>query len=342
MPRGFRLLPAQLPGPAADAPAFAPSPVCRADDDTQRAAVGPLQVSDTYDPEADAVLFAGRCQDLLTLMPAESAQLVVTSPPYNIGKSYEKRVSLDEYVQDQAAVIEQTIRVLHPAGSICWQVGNHVDDGQVFPLDALLYPIFRSHGLQLRNRIVWHFGHGLHASRRFSGRYETILWFTKTKEYWFDVDPIRVTQKYPNKKAFKGPNIGRLTGNPLGKNPSDVWDIPNVKSNHVEKTIHPCQFPIELVERLVLSMTRPGDVVFDPYGGVGSSVLAAVLNGRRGIMAETSLEYIEAARWRLHLAEAGQLRTRPMARPVYEPSPSDPPVAGDDFSPRPHCRRNAL
>ena len=72
-----------------------------------------------------------------------------------------------------------------------------------------------------------------------------------------DVDPIRVPQKYPNKKAFKGPNVGKLTGHPLGKNPGDVWTIPNVKSNHVEKTDHPCQFPVELVERLVLMDESP-------------------------------------------------------------------------------------
>jgi adenine-specific DNA-methyltransferase len=91
-----------------------------------------------------------------------------------------------------------------------------------------------------------------------------------------------VPSKYPGKKHFKGPRAGQLSGNPLGKNPSDVWVIPNVKNNHVEKTVHPCQFPIELVERLVLSMTREGDNVFDPYMGVGSSVIAAIKNGRSG------------------------------------------------------------
>jgi adenine-specific DNA-methyltransferase len=325
MPRGFRLVPTPLPGLEVAPAVLTSAPTNRElSDDTWRPAVGPLRVSDSFHREADAVLFTGRCQELLDLMPAESVQLVVTSPPYNIGKSYEKRVSLDEYLQDQAEVIDKAVRVLRPEGSICWQVGNHVYEGQVFPLDILLYPIFMSHGLQLRNRIIWRFGHGLHATRRLSGRYETILWFTKTGDYWFDIDPIRVPQKYPNKRAFKGPNIGNLTGNPLGKNPSDVWDIPNVKSNHVEKTIHPCQFPVELVERLVLSMTRFGDTVLDPYGGVGSSVIAAVLNGRIGVMAEISPEYVETARWRLHLAESGGLRTRPMDRAVYDPSSADP------------------
>lgn len=291
----------------------------RREDDTRRAPIGPLRRAGSYDPDAQVVIYGGRCEDLLATIPDNSIQLVVTSPPYNIGKAYERWTPLEQYIEDQRRVITEAVRVLDERGSICWQVGNHIHRGEVFPLDTLLYPIFKTFGLHLRNRIVWHFEHGLHASRRFSGRYETILWFTKGDGYCFDLDPVRVPQKYPNKKAFKGPNIGQLTGNPLGKNPGDVWIIPNVKSNHIEKTSHPCQFPIELVERLVLSMTRPGDRVLDPYGGVGSAMLAAVLNGRCGIMAEIIPEYLTLAKERLEMAERGELRVRPMNRPVYQP-----------------------
>ena len=227
-----------------------------------------------------------RCEDNLTFMrplASETMQLVVTSPPYNIGKSYESRSSLNDYVKAQAQVISECVRLLAPGGSLCWQVGNHVHKGEIFPLDMVLYPVFKEHGLHLRNRIVWHFEHGLHCSKRLSGRYETILWFTKSDDYMFKLDPIRVPSKYPGKKHFKGPKAGQLSCNPLGKNPGDVWIFPNVKSNHVEKTEHPCQFPVELVERLVLSLTEPGDAVFDPYMGVGSAVVAALKHGRAEI-----------------------------------------------------------
>jgi len=288
-------------------------------DDTYRPPVGPLVISSYYDPSADAILFGGRCEELLPQIPSGTVHLVVTSPPYNIGKEYERRRPLDRYLDEQERVIRESVRVLHDQGSICWQVGNHVHGGEVVPLDVLLYPVFRSLGLKLRNRIIWHFEHGLHASRRFSGRYETILWFTKSDAYRFDLDAVRVPQKYPNKRAFKGPKVGQLTGNPLGKNPGDVWVIPNVKWNHVEKTTHPCQFPVELVERLVLSMTAEGDLVLDPYGGVGSTVLAAVLNRRRGAMAEIVPEYLEIARERVALAQHGLARVRPRGRAVYTP-----------------------
>lgn len=254
----------------------------------------------------------------------ESMHLIVTSPPYNLGKEYEKRRSQDCYIEEQVATIAEAVRLLHPNGSLCWQVGNYVEDGEVFPLDILLYEEFKNHGLKLRNRIVWTFGHGLHCQKRFSGRHETILWFTKSDDYVFNLDPVRIPVKYPNKKHFKGPKKGEYSSNPLGKNPSDVWDIPNVKSNHVEKTIHPCQFPVGLVERLVLALTNPWENVLDPYLGVGSTAIAAVKNDRNAFGCELMPEYVEIARQRIRDLFNGTLRTRPMNKPVYEPplSPS--------------------
>ena len=218
----------------------------------------------------------------MTEIPDESIQLVVTSPPYNIGKRYEKKLKLSQYVEQQARVIKECARVLKREGSICWQVGNYVEKGTIAPLDAILYPIFIELGLKMRNRIMWRFEHGLHCRKRFSGRYETINWFTKSNNYVFNLDPVRVSQKYPGKKYFKGPKKGQYSGNPLGKNPSDVWDIPNVKSNHVEKTVHPCQYPVELIERLVLSLTNKNDWVLDPFLGVGTSIVAAIRHGGGG------------------------------------------------------------
>jgi len=262
------------------------------------------------------------CQNNLEFMRGladESMNLIVTSPPYNIGKEYEKRMSLKVYIESQAATIAEAVRLLHPRGSICWQVGNHVDDGEIFPLDVILYSIFKNHGLRLRNRIIWTFGHGLHCQKRLSGRHETILWFTKDDDYTFNLDPIRIPSKYPNKKHFKGPNKGQMSGNPLGKNPSDVWDIPNVKSNHVEKTDHPCQFPVGLVERLVLALTNDGESVLDPYLGAGSSAIAALKHGRNAYGCDLDQGYIDIARNRVHQLRAGTLRTRPMNKPVYDP-----------------------
>ncbi len=291
--------------------------------DLRGASLFPLDQPELREQQSRLGSYQICCSDNIAFMrelPPEKLQLIVTSPPYNIGKQYEKRSRLQDYLDGQRQVILECARLLDPRGSVCWQVGNHITaDGEVVPLDAILYPIFKGLGLRLRNRIVWHFEHGLHCSKRFSGRYETILWFTKTEQYRFNLDAVRVPSKYPGKKYFKGPRAGEFSCNPRGKNPGDVWIIPNVKANHVEKTDHPCQFPVELVERLVLSMTDAGDSVLDPYMGSGSSVLASVKNGRRGLGCDVEPKYVATAQRRLDDLYAGRLRTRPMGRPVYDP-----------------------
>ena len=268
----------------------------------------------------DAVI---ECRDNLDFMAGfrdGAFKLIVTSPPYNIGKSYERKSRLQDYLAAQSAVIAECVRLLDERGSICWQVGNYVSNGEIIPLDVLLYPLFAEHGLRLRNRIVWHFGHGLHCTKRLSGRYETINWWTKGNDYTWHLDPIRVPAKYPNKRHFRGPNAGKLSGNPNGKNPSDVWEFPNVKNNHPEKTVHPCQFPVELAERLVLSMTDEGDAVFDPYIGVGSTAIAALKHNRLAYGCDIDREYIRITRQRIGMLRDGTLKTRPMGKPIYDPS----------------------
>ncbi len=288
-------------------------------------ALADVKISRTFSETSPITIYRGRCEDFLKEIPSGSAQLIVTSPPYNIGKRYErgKKQSIDEYIVEQRHVIELCTEVLSATGSICWQVGNHVVDGALFPIDIMLYPIFRDLGFVLRNRIIWHFEHGLHCGRRFSGRYETIMWFTRgSKDFKFNLDDVRVPQKYPGKKYYKGPKAGQYSANPLGKNPGDLWVIPNVKHNHVEKTEHPCQFPGELVERLVLALSDPGDLVLDPYMGVGSTAVAALMNGRRAAGSEINSRYVAIAKERIDRAVRGTLRTRPMDRPIYEPQGS--------------------
>jgi adenine-specific DNA-methyltransferase len=231
---------------------------------------------------SDYYLWNGDVAGLIAALPSNfQFDLVVTSPPYNLGKVYETKKDLETYVEWQKDIIKKIVPHLKETGSICWQVGNYIENGSIWPLDLELAHVFREQNLQLRNRIIWHFGHGLHTQRRFSGRYEVVLWFTKSDNYIFNLDPVRIPSKYPGKRHFKGPKAGQYSGNPKGKNPEDVWEIPNVKSNHVEKTIHPCQFPVGLIERLILSLTNPGDLVFDPFAGVASAGVAAAIHNRR-------------------------------------------------------------
>ena len=279
-----------------------------------------FKISPVFSETESAVVYEGDCLELMKSIPDKTIQLIVTSPPYNIGKEYEKKLDIETYIAQQKAIIKDSYRILKDTGSICWQVGNFVDKGQIIPLDIILYPVFIEMGYVMRNRMIWHFEHGLHCKNRFSGRYESIIWFTKdTKDYVFNLDPVRVPQKYPNKRHFKGPNVGKLSGNPNGKNPGDVWSIPNVKCNHVEKTDHPCQFPVGLIERLVLSMSNENDWILDPFLGSGTSIIAALKNNRKGAGADIFPKYIDIAKKRIEQLSYGTLKTRPMNKPVYKP-----------------------
>lgn len=240
----------------------------------------------------------------------EKFDLVVTSPPYNIGKEYEKKKNINEYLDWQKNIIDLIVPKLKDSGSICWQVGNYVDQGKILPLDILLHEIFHENKLHLRNRIIWSFGHGFHAKKRFSGRYEVIMWYTKSDDYVFNLDDVRVPSMYPNKKFYKGPNKGKVSSNPLGKNPSDIWDIPNVKSLHIEKTDHPCQFPVALVQRLVLALTNKGGKVFDPFMGVASSGIASISNKREYIGTEIDKKYFDIAKKRINDFYEGKIKIR--------------------------------
>ncbi|MFK0691246.1 DNA-methyltransferase [Mesorhizobium sp. IMUNJ 23033] len=266
-----------------------------------------------------------------------SFQLVVTSPPYNIGKEYErdKRRSLEEYLEWLKPIVNKLCKKIRDDGSICWQVGNYVNNSQVYPLDLFFYKMFVDQGFKLRNRIIWHFNFGLHATQRFSGRYETLLWFSKSDQYKFHLDPVRVPQLYPGKRhGSKRPDkADQPSGNPLGKNPSDfwefspqeaflqnpVWNIPNVKAKHPEKTVHPCQFPSELAERCVLALTDHGDKVLDPFVGAGTSVIAAIKHGRVGVGIEQSEQYVQIAQDRIVKYESGSLELRPAGKAVRQP-----------------------
>ncbi len=290
----------------------------------------------------DILDFRYECKNALDFcksLPSNSVKLIITSPPYNIGKDYETRTSIEEYISNIESMLAEFVRILSGDGSLCWQTGNYVVKGEIYPLDIYFYPYFKKLGLYLRNRIIWHFGHGLHCSKRFSGRYETILWFTKSDNYTFNLDDVRIPSKYPGKKYYKGEKQGQYSCNPKGKNPEDVWemtlerliddwdaqiwDIPNVKNNHPEKVDHPCQFPVELVERCVLALTNENDIVYDPFAGVGSSLIAALKNNRRAYGTEWTQRYIDIGLDRIEKLKSDTLPTRPIYQKIWKPGEKD-------------------
>jgi adenine-specific DNA-methyltransferase len=273
--------------------------------------------------EAKAKIFLRDARRFLADLPENSADLILTSPPYFMGKEYDTSPNLSDFLEEHKALLPLLLRALRPNGSLCWQVGHHIQNGVAVPLDAVIYSTFSSPELQLRNRIIWTFGHGTHAKKRFSGRHETIMWYTKGADYFFDLDAVRVPQKYPGKKHYKGPNKGNWSGNPKGKNPSDVWLIPNVNANHPEKTAHPCQFPVGLAQRLIRALCPAHGQILDCYAGSGSTAVAAVIEGRSFLGCDINKSYVALARARIKEAQSGTVRYRPHDRAVYQPTGRD-------------------
>lgn len=271
-----------------------------------------------------SVLFMGDCMELIGKLPDGCIDVTITSPPYCIGKKYETSRSVEDFIAAHKVILPEIVRITSDGGSICWQVGYHVSNQSAYPLD---YPVFSIlsgiKGVTLRNRVIWSFGFGMHQTSRFSGRHETVLWFTKGSKYYFDLDAVRTPQKYPGKRRYKGPKKGEFSCNPRGKNPGDVWDIPNVKAAHVEKLDHPCQFPTGLASRLVRALCPKSGVVFDPYSGTASTGVAALVNGRRFLGSEVNEDYEYMAHTRLLSACNGTARVRPVERPIYVAGPKE-------------------
>lgn len=287
-----------------------------------------MRIYKNYKESNRVTLFNGDCKKLLKRLPDKSVDLVVTSPPYCMGKAYEDpHDDIETFRQQHRDIFNDLYRVVKPGGSICWQIGYHVCDKCVIPLDYNIYDIFSSmskeldNPLILRNRIIWTFGHGLNSTTRFSGRHETILWFTKGLQTVFNLDKVRIPQKYPGKRFYKGPNRGQLSGNPMGKNPSDVWDIPNVKAKHVEKTDHPCQFPVAIPQRLIKALTNENALVLDPFMGSGTTGVAALIENRRFVGSELQKDYFDISVRRIKEASEGNAKIRE-DKPVAEPNPN--------------------
>lgn len=233
-----------------------------------------------------------------------SVDLWVTSPPYNVGKDYEQAggtFSLTYYVGWLLQVCSEMARTLTPNGVLCLQVGStKLPNGAPYPIDLLVTEHLRNMGLHFQNRIIWTQPHGLIPTTRLAERHETILVFSRSHEHAFNPTPARQPQKNPSKRAYKGPSKGKLSGNPLGAFPTNVWtDIGNVGHNSPDRKAcgdHPAPFPLKLAKRLVLLYSNPGALVGDPFCGTGTTCVAAVETGRGYTGADLFYEDIRAER----------------------------------------------
>jgi adenine-specific DNA-methyltransferase len=242
------------------------------------------------------------CGDTLSLQKKLGHPLfdaVITSPPYNIGKEYEHVKPLQDYISWSAEWMIDSSALLNPNGTLLINLGYIAIDGKgrAVPISYLLWD---KTPLYLNQEIVWNYSAGVACKNYLSPRNEKILWFVKDeKHYTFNLDPIRDKNvKYPNSKRN-----GKLRVNTLGKNPSDVWEIAKVTTGRnrssEERTPHPCQFPTDLIDRLILGFTNEQDVVLDPFMGSGTTFESCLRHNRFCVGFEILPEYCEIAKNRI-------------------------------------------
>ena len=229
-------------------------------------------------------------------LPNDIIDLTITSPPYNIGKEYETPMPLPDYIDWSVAWITQVHRMCKPFAALWLNLGyiRVPNKGRAVPIAYLLWERMPFYLLQ---EIVWNYGAGVATKRIFSPRNEKFLWLVKSLEnYTFNLDNVRDPNvKYPNQKKN-----GRIRVNSKGKNPTDVWQFPKVTTGEGligqrasrERTRHPAQFPMSVIDRIMKACSNPGDLIFDPFIGSGTTADVAVKTGRRAIGFEIKLEYL--------------------------------------------------
>ena len=252
-----------------------------------------------YFADANATLVCADALATLRSLPAHCIDLVVTSPPYNIGKEYETTRPLEDYIDWCKTWIDELYRVAKPTGALWLNLGYLTVPGRAkaLPIPYLLWdkiPFF------LVQEIIWNYGAGVAGRKFFSPRNEKFLWYVKDPEsYTFNLDAVRDPNvKYPNQRKH-----GRVKVNPLGKNPTDVWRFPKVTSgknrSSKERTPHPAQFPEAVIERIVKAASNPGELVLDPFSGSGTTLAVSMRAGRRSLGIELREDYCALAASRL-------------------------------------------
>jgi adenine-specific DNA-methyltransferase len=244
-------------------------------------------------------IYHGDCLALLQQLSGHPFGLTVTSPPYNIGKAYEEPRPVEDYLTWCAQWIAEIHRLTDPYGAFWLNLGYLELTGRAMAI-PIPYLLWNRVPFYLVQEIVWNYGAGVAGKRTFSPRNEKFLWYVKNpSRYAFNLDDVRDPEvKYPNQKKN-----GKLKCNPLGKNPTDVWQFPKVTSgtdrSSAERTPHPAQFPVAVIERIVKACSTPGDLVVDPFLGSGTVAEVAVRCGRPVLGIEIQEAYVDIARKRI-------------------------------------------
>lgn len=226
----------------------------------------------------------------LPKLKPETFDLIVVDPPYNLGKDYGNNrdtKKFNDYLLFSRCWLKEAHRLLKPSGTIYVFMG--------FRFISYIYDILlRELGMFFNSWIVWHYTQGIGKTKGFSPRHDDILMFTKSKEFVFNLDAIRVPQKYYRER-----------NNMRGANPGDVWEFSHVHYCNGNRQDHPTQKPEALIERIVLASSHEGSLVLDPFLGSGTTLKVCQQLNRLGIGIEINPDYVQMSSNRLQVEFLG-------------------------------------
>ena len=246
-------------------------------------------------------ILVGDCINELKKIATASVDLIFADPPYNIKKAdWDNFESNDHYVAWSRDWLEQAARVLKKNGTLYVCGFSEI----LADVKVVAMPFFKG-----CRWIVWHYKNKANLGGDWGRSHESIVHFRKGKDFTFNIDEIRIpygahTLKYPSHPQAETSNFGKNGNgkhrenwipNPKGAKPKDVMDIPTTCNGMGEKTPHPTQKPEELLRKLVLASSNPGDLVADPFSGSGTTSVVAEQLGRRWLACDNSREYNEWA-----------------------------------------------
>ena len=234
--------------------------------------------------KSEQKIINGEAIEELKKIESNTIDLIVADPPYNLNKNYGNKSdskSFDDYINFTQQWIKEATRVLKPTGTIYVFMG--------FRFISYLYKVMeKDNNLLFNNWICWYYTQGIGKKKGFSPRHDDILMFTKTSKYKFNLDAIRIPQKYY-----------RSVNNMRGANPGDVWEFSHIHYCQDNRQNHPTQKPEGLIERMVLASSDEGDIVLDPFSGSGTTLRVCQQLNRNAIGVELNEEYVAMTKERL-------------------------------------------
>ena len=230
------------------------------------------------------------CCSLLQSLPDESVQLIVCDPPYNIQLAHWD--VHDDYTTWATRWLREAERVLSKTGNFVifggLQYQNEAGSGDLL---SLIVDMRKNSEMRLVNLIVWNYPNGMSAHRFFANRHEEIAWFARSNQYYFDLDTVREPYDAATKAAYMKDKRLRPESVEKGRNPTNVWRITRLNGNSKERVGHPTQKPRELIQRIVRSLSYPGSIVLDFFGGSGVTTRVAIEEDRHSVTCDIDPTY---------------------------------------------------